>query len=102
MENRPFRTPINALVLHLAVTILFVCAPPAGDAFSFIVGLSSYPTSLLFGAITFGLIKLRLRKTEDFHSPFPTPWAVVIFYLCANIVSPVATMAVDLWLILTI
>ncbi|KAF7552875.1 hypothetical protein G7Z17_g4026 [Cylindrodendrum hubeiense] len=85
MENRPFRTPINALLLHLVVTIIFICAPPAGDAFNFIVSMSSYPTSVIFGAITFGLIRLRLNKKEDFQSPLPAPWAIIILYLAANI-----------------
>jgi len=43
MQNRPFRTPIVALFVHLAVTIIFICAPPAGEAFNFVVKLSSYP-----------------------------------------------------------
>ncbi|KAF5005344.1 hypothetical protein FDECE_8202 [Fusarium decemcellulare] len=84
MENRPFKTPITALALHLAVTILFVCAPPAGDAFNFIVSLSSYPATVLFAAITTGLVKLRLTPSENFKSPFTTPWAVIAFYLAAN------------------
>ena len=87
MENRPFRTPIYALILHLGVTIIFICAPPAGDAFTFIVSLSSYPTTALLAAITVGLIKIRLDKRENWKSPFPAPWAVLALYLAANIVS---------------
>ncbi|KAF4950322.1 hypothetical protein FSARC_13240 [Fusarium sarcochroum] len=85
MENRPFKTPITALALHFGVTVLFVCAPPAGDAFNFIVSLSSYPATVLFTAITVGLIKLRLTPSENFKSPMPTPWVVIAFYLAANI-----------------
>ncbi|KAF4975939.1 hypothetical protein FZEAL_7333 [Fusarium zealandicum] len=84
MENRPFKTPITALALHLGVTILFVCAPPAGDAFNFIVGLSSYPATVLYAAITVGLVKMRLTPSENWHSSFTTPWAVIAFYLAAN------------------
>jgi amino acid transporter len=62
MENRPFKTPINALLLHLGVTIMFVCAPPAGDAFNFVVGLASYLTAALFAAISLGLLRVRLTK----------------------------------------
>lgn len=87
MENRPFRTPISALVLHLGVTILFICAPPAGDAFTFIVSLSSYPTTVLLTAITIGLVKLRLTKSEDFRSPIRAPWILIVGYLIGNIVS---------------
>jgi amino acid transporter len=87
MENRPFKTPIFALVLHLGVTILFICAPPAGDAFNFIVSLSSYPTTVLYLALTVGLIKLRLTKKEAWSAPFTAPRLAIIIYLLGNIVS---------------
>ncbi|KAJ5096763.1 amino acid/polyamine transporter I [Penicillium angulare] len=85
MENRPFRTPIFALAIHLGVTVLFVCAPPAGDAFNFIVGLSSYPTTFLLTVITVGLIKLRFTDKENFKSSFSTPWVIISLYLAGNI-----------------
>ncbi|KAF7520282.1 hypothetical protein G7054_g12828 [Neopestalotiopsis clavispora] len=85
MENRPFKTPICALVLHFLVTVLFVCAPPAGDAFTFVVGLASYPTAALFVAISIGLIRLRLSKDENWQSRFMTPWIIIATYLAANI-----------------
>ncbi|KAJ5728998.1 uncharacterized protein N7483_003506 [Penicillium malachiteum] len=85
MQNRPFKTPILALAVHLSVTIIFICAPPAGDAFNFVVDLGTYPTVFLLSVITVGLIKLRLSKTEDFYSSFKVPWAALVFYLAANI-----------------
>ncbi|KAF2725396.1 methionine permease [Polychaeton citri CBS 116435] len=85
MQNRPFKTPIVALLIHLGVTILFICAPPAGDAFNFVVKLSSYPTTVLSVATTIGLIKLRLRKPSDFQPAFKTSWAFIVFYLAGNI-----------------
>ncbi|KAF6836445.1 amino acid transporter [Colletotrichum plurivorum] len=85
MENRPFRTPVSALVLHLGVTILFICAPPAGDAFNFVVSLSSYPTTVLLFAITVGLVKLRLTDKANFRSPLRAPWVLIMIYLAANI-----------------
>jgi amino acid transporter len=87
MQNRPFRTPIWALFIHLGITILFICAPPAGDAFEFVVSLNSYPTVLLLTAVTIGLIKLRMSKDEDARSGFIVPWAVLAVYLVGNIVS---------------
>jgi amino acid transporter len=87
MQNRPFRTPIFGLAIHLGVTILFICAPPAGDAFNFIVSLSSYPTTFLLTVITVGLVKLRLSSTERWISTFSTPWIVIGLYLAGNIVS---------------
>lgn len=87
MQNRPFKTPLISLAIHLGVSIIFICAPPAGDAFDFVVGLGVYPTVVLLTLITIGLIKLRLSKSDDFQSPFTVPWAVLIFYLAGSIVS---------------
>lgn len=87
MYNRPFKTPIWALLIHLGITILFICAPPAGDAFSFVVGLNTYPTVVLLTAVTVGLIKIRLTKGSDFHSTFTVPWGFLAFYLAGNMVS---------------
>lgn len=87
MQNRPFQTPLVPLAVHLAVTIMFICAPPAGDAFNFVVDLGTYPTVFLLTLITIGLIKLRLSKHENFKSFFTVPWAVLALYLAGNIVS---------------
>lgn len=86
MQNRPFKTPIAALFVHLCVTILFICAPPAGDAFSFVVGLSSYPMCALLTAITVGLVKMRFTTSEGWSSSYTAPWPVIVFYLAANVV----------------
>ncbi|RJE25471.1 Amino acid permease [Aspergillus sclerotialis] len=80
MQNRPFRTPIVALFVHLAVTIIFICAPPAGEAFNFVVELSSYPTTVLMIATTIALIKLRLVRHLE-SRPFSLHWVIVGFYL---------------------
>ncbi|KAJ5578205.1 uncharacterized protein N7459_007169 [Penicillium hispanicum] len=85
MQNRPFQTPIFSLAIHLGITILFICAPPAGDAFSFVVGLGTYPSVFLLTLITIGLIRIRFSKTDDFHPSFKSPWAVLAFYLAGSI-----------------
>lgn len=87
MENRPFRTPIFALAVHLGVTVLFICAPPAGDAFKFIVSLSSYPMTFLLTLISIGLVKIRLTEKGAWQAPFTTPWVVIGVYLAGNFVS---------------
>ncbi|KAG2418364.1 hypothetical protein HFD88_001465 [Aspergillus terreus] len=85
MQNRPFRTPIVALFVHLGVTIIFICAPPAGEAFDFVVKLSSYPNTVLLTATTIALIKLRLAKEIE-NRPFSVPWAIIGFYLAGSVV----------------
>jgi hypothetical protein len=87
MQNRPFKTPIVCLAIHLGITIIFICAPPAGDAFNFVVGLGTYPTVFLLTLVTIGLTKIRLDKNDNFQSSFKVPWAILAFYLAGNIVS---------------
>lgn len=86
MQNRPFKTPIVSLAIHLGVTIIFICAPPANDAFNFVVSLGTYPAVFLLTLVTIGLIKLRPSKDENFQSSFTVPWAVLALYLAGNIV----------------
>ncbi|KAJ5082535.1 hypothetical protein N7532_011578 [Penicillium argentinense] len=85
MQNRPFKTPICVLAIHLIITFILICAPPAGDAFDFVVGLGTYPTVFLLTFVTIGLIKLRVSKDEGFQSKFRVPWAILVFYLASNI-----------------
>lgn len=89
MTNKPFKTPIFALAVHLGVTVLFICAPPAGDAFNFIVSLSSYPMTFLLNLISIGLVKIRLTEKGSWQSPFTTPWVVIGVYLAGNFVSTI-------------
>ena len=89
MTNKPFKTPIFALAVHLGVTVLFICAPPAGDAFNFIVSLSSYPMTFLLTLISIGLVKIRLTEKGAWQSPFTTPWIVIGVYLAGNFVSAI-------------
>jgi hypothetical protein len=41
-----------------------ILAPPAGDAFNFIVDLQSYPSNVFFFATTFGLLLIRRRRSR--------------------------------------
>lgn len=86
MQNRPFQTPAVALAIHLCVTIIFICAPPAGDAFNFVVKLSSYPTTVMLTATTFALIKLRYSRSADYEPTYSTPWVIILFYLAGSLV----------------
>ncbi|KAJ5166930.1 uncharacterized protein N7482_005711 [Penicillium canariense] len=86
MQNRPFKAPIVCLAIYLGIAIFFICTPPAGDAFDFVVSLGTYPTVFLLTLVTIGLIKLRLDRSDNFQSSFKVPWAILVFYLAGNIV----------------
>lgn len=90
MQNKPFRTPIWGLLIHFGVTVLFICAPPAGDAFNFVVNLTTYPGVFLLTLAAIGLIKIRLDKKEweawGAKGGFSVPWVVLGFYVLGNLV----------------
>ncbi|KAL3421229.1 high affinity methionine permease [Phlyctema vagabunda] len=63
-STRPFGTPLASYALKYALTVLMIVAPPAGDAFNFIVDLQSYPSNMFLAATTFGLILIRRNRAK--------------------------------------
>ncbi|KAJ5166775.1 uncharacterized protein N7482_005556 [Penicillium canariense] len=61
-STRPFGTPIGPYAVKWVLTIVMILAPPAGDAFNFIVDLSIYPSNLFSFILTIGLIITRRRR----------------------------------------
>lgn len=64
-----------------------ILAPPAGDAFNFIVDLQSYPSNVFAFLTTFGLLLIRRRrarlgiKEREFSVWLPA----IIFSLAVNV-----------------
>ncbi|CZR58395.1 related to methionine transport protein, high affinity [Phialocephala subalpina] len=86
-STRPFGTPLAPYILKWGLTVLMILAPPAGDAFNFIVDLQSYPSNVFFFATTFGLLLIRRRRSR-LNIPateFRTWNAAIIFSLAINI-----------------
>ncbi|KAI9647500.1 hypothetical protein NHQ30_003885 [Ciborinia camelliae] len=83
-STRPFGTPLAAYALKWALTILMILAPPAGDAFNFIVDLQSYPSNVFLFALTVGLLIIRRnrRRLAIVHDDFRT-WDVAIYFSLA-------------------
>lgn len=53
-STRPFGTPLGPYLAKWALTILMILAPPAGDAFNFVVDLQTYP--YVFSEFIFSLL----------------------------------------------
>jgi amino acid transporter len=87
VSTKPFGTPIGPYVLKWAFTFLMIVAPPAGDAFQFVVSLKSYPDAMFYVAMAVGLILLRRRRARSGtpRSDFRAWWAMVILYLLSQI-----------------
>jgi len=86
-STKPFNTPLAPYLLKWALTVLMILAPPAGDAFNFIVDLQSYPNNVFFFATTFGLLLIRRRRARlgiekvEFYT-----WNVaIVFSLLVNV-----------------
>ncbi|PGG96465.1 hypothetical protein AJ80_09827 [Polytolypa hystricis UAMH7299] len=58
----PFGTPLGPYFLKWSMTVLMILAPPAGDAFNFVVDLQSYPDAIFYFAMTVGLILIRRQR----------------------------------------
>ncbi|KAI9833449.1 MAG: hypothetical protein M1819_003607 [Sarea resinae] len=86
-STRPFGTPLGPYLLKWGVTVLMILAPPAGDAFNFIVDLQSYPSAVFNFLTTFGLFIIRRHRARlglsrpEFHA-----WNVaLVFTLAVNV-----------------
>ncbi|KAJ3088859.1 b(0,+)-type amino acid transporter 1 [Quaeritorhiza haematococci] len=70
-ENKRLGTPINALILNWCITVLLICAPPGGKAFTFLLALAAYPAWIFYGLSLLGLILFR-----RFQPNWPRPYRV--------------------------
>lgn len=61
-STRPFNTPFGPYLLKWLLTVIVILAPPAGDAFNFIVNLQSYPENVFRFLLTVGLWGVRKRR----------------------------------------
>lgn len=86
-STRPFGTPLAPYILKWGLTVLMILAPPAGDAFNFIVDLQSYPSNVFAFATTFGLLLIRRRRARlGLPGTEFRVWNVVIaFSLAVNV-----------------
>ncbi|KAN0062052.1 methionine permease [Thecaphora frezii] len=45
-SNRPFKAPLAGIAWHTLMTLIILLAPPAGDAYNFVLNLASYPINV--------------------------------------------------------
>jgi amino acid transporter len=86
-STKPFGTPLAPYGLKWGLTLLMILAPPAGDAFNFIVDLHSYPSNLLLFITTFGLLLIRRRRARlgIERTEFRVWYAAIAFSLAVNV-----------------
>ncbi|TEA10101.1 High-affinity methionine permease [Colletotrichum sidae] len=87
VSTRPFGTPLGPYLLKWAMTFIMIVAPPAGDAFSFVVDLQTYPSAMFNFAMTYGVFILRRRRRRSGigRSDFRAWDLVVVFFLAIQV-----------------
>ncbi|GHJ86259.1 hypothetical protein NliqN6_2661 [Naganishia liquefaciens] len=89
-SNRPFKAPLAGLTWHVIVTLIILLAPPAGDAYNFVLNLSSYPFNVVNAAVSFGLmvtyipIKFRPEWAQAWAPPFRASLPVTLFFILVS------------------
>lgn len=83
VSTKPFGTPIGPYLLKWAFTFLMIAAPPAGDAFQFIISLKTYPDAIFHVALAVGVFLIRHRRARSGTpaSEFRAWYILVVFYL---------------------
>jgi len=79
-----FKTPMMALFLHYLLCLVFILAPPSGEAYAFLIDLSSYPTWVFYGISVIGLLKLRFTE-PDTERPFRCFWGISVLFILVAI-----------------
>jgi len=85
-SNKPFNAPLAGLAAQWLVSSLIMISAPPGDAFLFIMGLSSYCLALINAAVALGLLILHTpsHRVWNWSPPFKAPRWAVTFYLIVN------------------
>ncbi|KAB5523079.1 amino acid permease-domain-containing protein [Coniochaeta sp. 2T2.1] len=80
-STRPFGTPTGPYLVKWVLTLIMILAPPAGDAFNFIVDLQVYPSSFFSFIMGVGLFVVRWRrKRANLPPPSFRAWDVAIIF----------------------
>ncbi|KAI1428242.1 high-affinity methionine permease [Xylaria sp. FL1777] len=81
VSTKPFGTPIGSYILKYIVTIIFIIAPPAGDAFQFVVSLKTYPDGIFLLAMAIGVWIIRYRhKRLNRERPAFKAWDICLVF----------------------
>ncbi|MCO5566267.1 hypothetical protein L7F22_019943 [Adiantum nelumboides] len=90
-SNRPFKAPLAGVSWHVAMTLIIMLAPPAGDAYNFVLNLSSYPLNVVNSAVGLGLLSVYLPRrfrpqwAKDWSAPIRATLPIALFYTLVSI-----------------
>ncbi|KAF9074561.1 APC amino acid permease [Rhodocollybia butyracea] len=86
-SNKPFGAPLAGLFTQYVVSVAFVVLPPPGDAYLFMISLSSYCSALINTLVSFGLLLLYTSylRAYRWNPPFRAPKLVVMLFALSNL-----------------
>ncbi|CAG8275050.1 unnamed protein product [Penicillium salamii] len=86
-STKPFGTPLGPYIVQWVITVIMIIAPPAGDAFNFIVDLAVYPGNIFNFLLVIGLLLIRRQRARmGLPRPEYRAWNIAIaFALITNV-----------------
>ncbi|KAJ4002297.1 APC amino acid permease [Lentinula boryana] len=101
-SNKPYGAPLAGLFTQYVFSVAFVVLPPPGDAYLFMISLSSYCYALINAFVSFGLLLLYTPYLQvyDWRPPFRAPTFIVLLFAISNlflVVFPIVPPASGSW-----
>jgi len=86
-SNKPFNAPLAGLFTQYLVSCAFMLAPPPGDAYLFMISLSSYSLAIINTLVAFGLLLLYTPPYREWgwNPPFRAPKPVIVLFCLSNV-----------------
>jgi len=86
-SNRPFNAPFAGLFTQYVVSCAFMLAPPPGDAYLFMISLSSYSLAIINTLVSFGLLLLYTSAYREWKwdPPFRAPRVIIGLFFLSNV-----------------
>ncbi|KAF5024372.1 hypothetical protein F66182_3559 [Fusarium sp. NRRL 66182] len=87
VSTKPFGTPIGPYAIKWLLTFIMIVAPSAGDAFTFVISLASYPSAMFNFAMAVGVYVIRRRRAKAgiTNIDFKTWHVAVVFYILIQV-----------------
>ncbi|KAJ7600512.1 APC amino acid permease [Mycena floridula] len=86
-SNKPFNAPFSGMFAIYVISCYFVVVPPPGDAYLFMLSLSSYSAALINTFVALGLVLLYTKafREWDWNPPFRAPRFIVGLFFLSNV-----------------
>jgi len=86
-SSKPFNAPLAGLSMQYIVSMAFVIVPPPGDAYHFLINVSSYSSAVINTLVSVGLLLLHTRafRSWGWNPPFQAPKLVILLFVLSNV-----------------